>query len=697
MTTADGSIGASPPRGGLRGLPQLLLRRLGTLSPQVWTLLFVLVVYSEVMTFLSYLRYLGFLTNAWDLGIFQQALWTTGHGEGILHYTVEQPWNPGGNFLGVHFSPILFLLVPLYAVAPGALTLMALQSLVVAASAFPMYGLASRRMGAWPGCGLAVLYLVSPPIVGGLLFDFHVEAFLPLFALTFWYAWETRRFRLAIGAAVLLLMTLEYAPVLLGAIAASVFLERLVAEWRTRHTSDPARRWRSLAVPLAIVLSAVPLTLLLFHVPKWIEPATPPVGQVGPLGGSVSDILVNSVLHPHLLVTAVQVYGAHKVQYLQNLLFTGLFAWPLGVVEALPALPWIFIALVSTDPNYSLAVGNQYAFLVQPFLIVGTANALRLLYAHRTWLVGWLRPAAQRLAPRLRRFRLTRPRPRWLPMVALVAVVAVAVPGQALYSPFSPNTHYNWLWEGTFPTARDLEKAQVIDLIPAGASVSAEPDLFPQVADRPNAYPYFVAGTQFLVCDVTSWWFTTALPAPMPPMQWIDELRNNVTQPYGLLAAADGVLLYQLNYSGPILYFVPYQETVAPPSFSVVNATFSVGGGAPLGSFLNPNPARPIGPLWDGPSVIVPPGTLVLSLWVHPRPSSSGSVTFTASLAHDGTLGALTVASSSLPDAWTTVTETVTVPFAGYLNVSAMATGSPPAVQFGGLVVVQTNAPVRIG
>ena len=209
MTSADGSIGASPPRSGLRGLPQLLLRRLGTLSPQVWTLLFVLVVYSEVMTFLSYLRYLGFLTNAWDLGIFQQALWTTGHGEGILHYTVEQPWNPGGNFLGVHFSPILFLLVPLYAVAPGALTLMALQSLVVAASAFPMYGLASRRMGAWPGCGLAVLYLVSPPIVGGLLFDFHVEAFLPLFALTFWYAWETRRFRLAIGAAVLLLMTLE--------------------------------------------------------------------------------------------------------------------------------------------------------------------------------------------------------------------------------------------------------------------------------------------------------------------------------------------------------------------------------------------------------------------------------------------------------------------------------------------------------
>lgn len=669
---------------------------LGRLSPQVWTLLFLGVVYAEVMTFLSYLRYLGFLTNAWDLGIFQQALWTTGHGDGLLRYTVELPWNPGGSFLGVHFSPILFALVPAYTLAPGPATLMAVQAVALAASAFPLYGLAARRIGPWPGCVLAALYLISPPIVGGLLFDFHVEAFLPLFALTLWFAWEGRRYRLALVAAAFLLATLEYGPVLLGGIALSLFGHRLLAAWRDRSNTDWRARLRPLWVPLLVALASLPLTLLLFHVPKWIEPATPPVGQIGPLGGSVSDILVNSLIHPSLILSAVQVYGVHKLQYLETLGYAGLFVWPLGILDALPALPWIFIALVSTDPNYSVAVGNQYAFLVAPFLFVGTASAIGWLWRQRAHLTGWLRPIGRRLGRR-RPWSLSRRLAWWTPPVAVIVMVVAATPGQLLYSPLSPNTHYSWLWAGQFPTARDLDKAFVVGLIPDHASVSAEPDLFPQVANRPNAYPYYEPGTQYLVVDVTSWWFTTALPPPMPALRWIDELRSNLTDPYGMVAAYDGILLYEKDYQGPLEYFRPYLAQLPPGDFAVTNATFSAGGGSPFGSFLNPDINVTNGSIWKGPRLILPPGQFVLSIWVHPRPNASGAVRIATALEGSGTLASVDVWTPELRDAWAPIVEQVTVPYSGYLNVTGAAFGATPAVQFGGISVAEVNTPVQIG
>ncbi|MCI4340397.1 MAG: hypothetical protein L3J73_03925, partial [Thermoplasmata archaeon] len=94
MTRASTGPGAS-----LRSLLLRLFRRAGGLSVQVWALIFFAVIYVEIFSWFSYLRYLGFLTNAWDLGIFQQALWNSGHGGGLLYYTVELPWNPSGSFL----------------------------------------------------------------------------------------------------------------------------------------------------------------------------------------------------------------------------------------------------------------------------------------------------------------------------------------------------------------------------------------------------------------------------------------------------------------------------------------------------------------------------------------------------------------------------------------------------------------------
>ncbi|MFN3805235.1 MAG: DUF2079 domain-containing protein, partial [Pyrobaculum sp.] len=69
---------------------------------------------------LSILRHKLFYSYAYDLGIFVQALYTTWRGYGLLYETPDSMF--ADSYLGIHFSPILLLLVPLFALFPHAET-----------------------------------------------------------------------------------------------------------------------------------------------------------------------------------------------------------------------------------------------------------------------------------------------------------------------------------------------------------------------------------------------------------------------------------------------------------------------------------------------------------------------------------------------------------------------------------------------
>src|SRR5262249_49155635 len=91
-----------------------------------------------------------------------------------------------GSSLRGHASFAIYALLPFYALKPGAETLLRLQSILIAAAAIPIYGLASRRAGRGAGILLALAYLAYPPLHGSNFYDFHfqtVAASFTLFAL----------------------------------------------------------------------------------------------------------------------------------------------------------------------------------------------------------------------------------------------------------------------------------------------------------------------------------------------------------------------------------------------------------------------------------------------------------------------------------------------------------------------------------
>jgi len=140
------------------------------------------------------LRHLSFHSTAYELGIYDQVVWSISRGEGPFS-TLPAKNNPSYYF-GHHLQPILFLLAPLYWVVSSPLTLVVCQTAFLAFGGILVYWLAREvlkdRLLAFL---FLVLYLLYPPLKEMNLFDFHPIALsVPLLLGAFCFLHKDRLF-----------------------------------------------------------------------------------------------------------------------------------------------------------------------------------------------------------------------------------------------------------------------------------------------------------------------------------------------------------------------------------------------------------------------------------------------------------------------------------------------------------------------
>lgn len=134
----------------------------------------------------SWLRWQGFAVQSFDFGIYAHGFWNAAQGNGFVN-SIEY-----GDHLRSHAAPMLYALLPFYALAPSPLTLLALSAALLAAAVFPVWRLARRWHGPGVSALLAVL-LVVQPATASLAFDLHeAQVALPLLLWLFVFAAEER-------------------------------------------------------------------------------------------------------------------------------------------------------------------------------------------------------------------------------------------------------------------------------------------------------------------------------------------------------------------------------------------------------------------------------------------------------------------------------------------------------------------------
>ncbi len=161
-------------------------------------------------------RVYGFSAPTYDFGIFSQMFYymkkvgrplTTLERDGLLSH------------FAVHVSPIYYLLLPLYAIAPHPATLQVLQALILTSSVIPMWKIGKQYgLYGWARVLLCSILMLYPAFSGGVGYDFHENCFLTPLILWLFYGIEKKNTPLTFAAAILILAVKEDAPVYVAVI-----------------------------------------------------------------------------------------------------------------------------------------------------------------------------------------------------------------------------------------------------------------------------------------------------------------------------------------------------------------------------------------------------------------------------------------------------------------------------------------------
>ncbi|MEI6614886.1 MAG: sigma-70 family RNA polymerase sigma factor, partial [Chrysiogenales bacterium] len=134
------------------------------------------------LMFIAFVAIFGYLAvvkalsiyKAFDSSLYFQAMFNTLQGQ-WLKITC---YNDSNNFLGIHFSPILALLAPLYLIWPSPFAFYLLQVLVVAGAVFPLKALAKKKLeNRLLENLLGIAYLAYVPLSSVVLSEFREISF----------------------------------------------------------------------------------------------------------------------------------------------------------------------------------------------------------------------------------------------------------------------------------------------------------------------------------------------------------------------------------------------------------------------------------------------------------------------------------------------------------------------------------------
>lgn len=506
-------------------LTELVEKKAGAI---IWILI---VIYTAYFSGYTLLMHYAFRTYAWDLGIFTQSLWTTLNEGKLFYYVVELPVNPSGSFLGTHFSPILFLVLPVYALFQSPETLLIFQSFILAVGALPVYWIAKEQLNdKLSGLGLACVYLLYPALHGVNCFDFHVEAFIPLFFLLSFHYIDKGKWLKALFFTLLMISTIEFAPILVMFLAAYLLI-------KNRTKRDSVKNKKSITkklFPAILMITAIAWFYTAFYVMGSINilKTSGLPGNWTNWGSSLPEVLKYIITHPTEVIPFT-VIPTEKVYYLLSLL-APLLMLPTISIEILTALPWLMMASLSDYTPYYSTYFQYSAFLIGQLFVATIFSVRKMFSAHD----GQRKLKLQREMIAL--------------MILTTLLISVMISPVGLPAIGSRNL--------TITQHTELVHS-ILKLVPDNASIATQNDIFPHVAQRENVYiltwPMSVR-VDFILVDVKSHHFLVGFLSTLSPCEALEKTIE--TGKYGLFASADGVLLFKKDYDKPVGLFVPYQN-----------------------------------------------------------------------------------------------------------------------------------------
>jgi uncharacterized membrane protein len=548
----------------LRKMCEKLVMRVKMLSKYEKILAVAIFGYIIVLSTLTSLRHYCFRSHTFDFGIFVQVFWHSLNGNFMFSQPRGSPLRPT-SFLGVHISPLLVLLLPIYALVQSPYTLLVVQAIALGLPALFIYKIGLKFTGKEKFALLfAVGYLVYPGTLWSNWYDFHLEAFVPLFgSMVYYYYFCGDKSRLILSM-ILLLTTFERSLFIVLFFVIYIFVRALLLRMKTERGSEFIGRGMAAAL-LAVAAFSLVYFVLSEHIMSIVWPERS-VFEPAEVFGKISynDFLL-------------------KISYITILSAPLLFLSFNSPLELLPAAPYLFLAMASDYDPYFTVTWQYPALISVPFFVSA--------------ILGYIREDLKRAGLKL--------------IIAMMLFSFLINPLSPLMAQFSMN------WAMPVPTSETHVKHQALSILGRNVTVLAQENIFPHVAERKVAYtlwPSHLDPPDYIVVDVLDILFYHE-PSEESTSEALFKFKDNCS--YGIVAVANGLVVLQKDYRGPreILtplhfsleldkirkQFVSYEDYCRETHFFIPDWVKVEGDHL----FLNESFA---GTAWWGPWVTVPPG-----------------------------------------------------------------------------------------
>ncbi|MDF5720779.1 MAG: DUF2079 domain-containing protein [Rhizonema sp. PD37] len=315
----------------------------------------------------SSLRHILFQSTAYDLGIFDQAIYLISQGQSPISSFI------GFHILGDHAAWIYYFLALFYKIHPSVYWLFGVQAVALAVGAVPVWHL-SRHAGLTIqlSVAMAAVYLLYPLVYNINLFDFHPDT-IAVPALI-WAVLSARRDRPRWFCLSIFLVLACKAVISLTVVALGVWL--LIFE-KKRLCGTIALisgiAWFIIATKIVIPFFGGDSASVERH-----------LGRYSYLGNSFSEIFHNVLFHPVniLGILLSKLFSSDNLFYLVLLLIPVIWGLSLkSLAPLLGALPCLAINLLADYPMQKDLI-HQYSIPAIPFLFV---VAIDTLAAGRGW------------------------------------------------------------------------------------------------------------------------------------------------------------------------------------------------------------------------------------------------------------------------------------------------------------------------
>lgn len=350
---------------------------------KLWVLVGLYVLYFGV---LSVERFKTLYASYYDLGIMHQTVYNTFRAiqSGDFSRFLEMTNTIGPDQIkrmAIHNDMLLALLAPFYFVNASPVTLLVIQTIVLALGAVIIYKLclhvferkSYRSVAAYL---FAIAWLLYPPLQRSNLFDFHAVVLATTLLAGMYYFWLIKRYRLAIVLFILSILAKEQVA-LTTAFFGVYVLASTVQHRLFKHPLQNARKIL-LAVQknkdnytfglLIIGVSTVWFLLSFFLIiPGFRGEHHFATVRYGELGTSPADIILTVATNP--VVVWTQIMNGDPFVYLYNILGPLGFLSLLSPFRLLIAASEFAINLLSNEPGMRNII-YHYTAVLTPFVFI---------------------------------------------------------------------------------------------------------------------------------------------------------------------------------------------------------------------------------------------------------------------------------------------------------------------------------------